>query len=175
MSDDFNLDDFNFEDMDLSALEAELNSIELEDIDLSGEPGVAHLDTSVEPIKNPLHKTVMIVDDDAGTLRNIKSLLEGKYNVAVANNGVKALEVMAMEQPDIVLLDYEMPRMNGPEMMRALRMKPEFADIPIIFLTGVNDRAQITAALALHPDGYLLKPVNREKLLTTIGDVLSKK
>ena len=175
MSDNFNLDDFNFEDLDLSALEAELSSIELEDIDLSTDPALAHLSTEIAAEKPVLQHTVMVVDDDAGTLRNIKSLLEGIYNVVVANNGMKALDIVAIERPDVILLDYEMPRMNGPETMRALRQKPEFAHIPIVFLTGVNDRAQITAALAMRPDGYLLKPVNREKLLTTILDVLQIK
>lgn len=175
MSDNFDLDNFNFEDLDLSALEAELSSIELEDIDLSQDPGLAHLSSELVAEKNPLQHTVMIVDDDAGTLRNIKSLLDGMYNVVVANNGVKALEIVAMEKPDVILLDYEMPRMNGPETMKSLRQKPDFAKIPIVFLTGVNDRAQITAALAMRPDGYLLKPVNRDKLLTTILDVLQKK
>jgi CheY-like chemotaxis protein len=95
------------------------------------------------------------------------------YDVVLANSGRKALEIIAMENPDVILLDYEMPLMKGPETMRHIREKRGFENIPIIFLTGVNDRAQITAALALKPAGYLLKPVNKEKLFNTVLDVLN--
>ncbi|MCR5546174.1 MAG: response regulator [Lachnospiraceae bacterium] len=181
MSDDFNLDDFDLGSMDLGDLEKELASLELEDIDLSGTPGIFSGGSSVESVKlesqidkSMLHR-VMIVDDDAGTIRNIKSLLEGAYNVSVANSGVKALDLLDIEKPEAILLDYEMPRMNGPETMRSIRLKPNYKNVPIIFLTGVNDKAQIAAALALRPDGYLLKPVNKEKLLMTLLDVFNSK
>ncbi|MCR5640177.1 MAG: response regulator [Lachnospiraceae bacterium] len=116
---------------------------------------------------------VMVVDDDAGTLRNIKSLLDGAYKVVVANSGKKALEMLSAEKPDLILLDYEMPLMNGPETMKMIRQKPDFKDTPIVFLTGINDRTQIAAALALRPAGYLLKPVDQSKLLMTILDALN--
>ncbi|MCR4674581.1 MAG: response regulator [Lachnospiraceae bacterium] len=186
MSDNFNLDDLdldglNLEPMDLSDLEAELASLELEDIDLSGTPGIFSGGTQHHEVKlesqmdrSMLHK-VMIVDDDAGTLRNIKSLLDDTYNVCVATNGVKALDILDIEKPEVILLDYEMPRMNGPETMQKIHQKPNYKNIPIVFLTGVNDKAQIAAALALRPSGYLLKPVNKEKLLMTLLDIFNTK
>lgn len=160
MSDNFNLDDL---DVDLDFLEEQLKNMDIGDIDLD----LNALDDKETRAK------VMVVDDDAGTLRNIKSLLEGMYDVVLANSGRKALEIIAMENPDVILLDYEMPLMKGPETMRHIREKRGFENIPIIFLTGVNDRAQITAALALKPAGYLLKPVNKEKLFNTVLDVLN--
>ena len=159
MDDKFNLDDL---DIDLDFLQEQLKTMDLGDIDLD------------DPLSDNVTKAkVMVVDDDAGTLRNIKSLLSDMYDVVVANSGRKALEIIGMENPDIILLDYEMPLMKGPETMRHIREKRGFENIPIVFLTGVNDRAQITAALAMKPNGYLLKPVNKEKLLNTVLEALN--
>lgn len=159
MDDNFNLDDL---DIDLDFLQDQLKTMDLGDIDLD------------DPLSDNVTKAkIMVVDDDAGTLRNIKSLLSDMYDVVVANSGRKALEIIGMENPDIILLDYEMPLMKGPETMRHIREKRGFENIPIVFLTGVNDRAQITAALAMKPTGYLLKPVNKEKLLNTVLEALN--
>ena len=153
MSDDLDLGmDLNLDDLDLDL------DFDLDDLDLG---------------MDDLRSRVMVIDDDAGTLRSIKSILDGVYVVSVANSGKKALDLLAIEKPDVILLDYEMPMMNGPETMPKIRMKPGFKDTPIIFLTGVNDRSQIAAALALRPAGYLLKPVNQSKLLMTILDALN--
>ena len=160
MGDDFNLDDL---DVDLKFLEEQLKNMDIGDIDL---------ELNALGDKETRSK-VMVVDDDAGTLRNIKSLLEDMYDVVLANSGRKALEIIAIENPDIILLDYEMPLMKGPETMRHIREKRGFENIPIVFLTGVNDRAQITSALAMKPAGYLLKPVNKDKLLNTVLDALN--
>lgn len=152
MSDDLDLGlDLNLDDLDLDL------DFDLDDLGLGED----------------LQNKVMIIDDDAGTLRSIKSLLDGAYAVSVANSGKKALDMLPVEKPDVILLDYEMPMMNGPETLQKIRMKPGFKDTPVIFLTGVNDRSQIAAALALRPAGYLLKPVNQSKLLMTILDALN--
>lgn len=142
--------------------------LDLDDLDLD-------LDFDLDDLGlgEDLQNKVMIIDDDAGTLRSIKSLLDGAYAVSVANSGKKALDMLPVEKPDVILLDYEMPMMNGPETLQKIRMKPGFKDTPVIFLTGVNDRSQISAALALRPAGYLLKPVNQSKLLMTILDALN--
>ncbi|MBP5265846.1 MAG: response regulator [Lachnospiraceae bacterium] len=142
--------------------------LDLDDLDLD-------LDFDLDDLGlgEDLQNKVMIIDDDAGTLRSIKSLLDGAYAVSVANSGKKALDMLPVEKPDVILLDYEMPMMNGPETLQKIRMKPGFKDTPVIFLTGVNDRSQIAAALALRPAGYLLKPVNQSKLLMTILDALN--
>ena len=161
MGDNFNLDDLG--DIDLGFLEEQIKSMDLGDIDIETDPFGT----------NAARAKVMVVDDDAGTLRNIKSLLQDMYDVVLANSGRKALEIIGMENPDVVLLDYEMPLMKGPETMRHIREKRGFENIPVVFLTGVNDRAQITAALAMKPTGYLLKPVNKEKLLSTVLDALN--
>ena len=61
-----------------------------------------------------------------------------------------------------------MPEESGPEVMINLRNMEELANTPIVFLTGVSDKAKITAALSLRPQGYILKPIDKDKLIGTI-------
>lgn len=68
----------------------------------------------------------------------------------------------------MILLDYEMPGEDGPEVFKKIREKVAFATTPIVFLTGISDRKKIKEALTLKPHGYLLKPIDKEKLLETI-------
>ena len=157
-------DNLNFDDLDLDMELPELPELDL-DLDLD-------LDFDLD-FGDDFRSRVMVIDDDAGTLRNIKSLLDTMYVVSVCNSGKKALDLIDREKPDVILLDYEMPMLNGPETLQRIRQKPDFKNTPVIFLTGVNDRSQIAAALALRPAGYLLKPVEQNKLLMTILDALN--
>ncbi len=117
-------------------------------------------------------KVVLIVDDNAMTLRSMKGLLEDDFSIMLANSGTKAFRMMERTKPDIILLDYEMPEMDGRTVMQKIRLDPVLFDVPVVFLTGVNDREHISAALALRPAGYLLKPVAKARLLSTIEAVL---
>ncbi len=65
-----------------------------------------------------------------------------------------------------------MPDMNGAEVLKALRENPLTATIPVVFLTGVNDTAKIQKALRLKPNGYLLKPIDKNVLLSKIKEIL---
>lgn len=118
--------------------------------------------------------TVLLVDDNAMTLRSMKGLLEDDFQVMIANSGKKAFIMIEKQIPDIILLDYEMPEMDGREVLQKLRLDINTISIPVIFLTGVNDREHISAALALRPSGYLLKPVAKAKLLATIDQALEQ-
>ena len=68
----------------------------------------------------------------------------------------------------MILLDYEMPVENGPEVLMKIRENEELAKIPVIFLTGISETDKIKQALILKPQGYLLKPIDRTKLFETI-------
>lgn len=117
-------------------------------------------------------KQILIVDDAPGMLKMLKHILDDKYEVATAVSGKLARRYLSRKQVDLILLDYDMPEEDGPAVLRSLRETPECADIPVIFLTGVNDVSKIQRALTLKPQGYLLKPIEREKLLSSIEDVL---
>ena len=71
-------------------------------------------------------------------------------------------------EPDLILLDYEMPVCDGRQTLEMIRADEEISDIPVIFLTGVNDREHIEMVLALRSAGYLLKPPVKERLLGEI-------
>lgn len=116
-----------------------------------------------------LHKHILVVDDNPLMLRSIKELLKDKYDIATAVNGKLALKFLENKTTDLILLDYEMPEENGPAVLEKLRANEATKDIPVIFLTGITEQNKIHEALILKPQGYLLKPVDHEKLLSAIS------
>ncbi|MBR1854622.1 MAG: response regulator [Lachnospiraceae bacterium] len=120
-------------------------------------------------------KKILVVDDNATTLRSIKGMLDEKYQILLANSGMKAMTSIGKTRPDAILLDYEMPVCDGRQTLEMIRADEELTDIPVIFLTGVNDREHIEAVLKLRPAGYLLKPAVPDKLIAAIEAALAKK
>jgi len=119
-------------------------------------------------------KKILVVDDNAATLRSIKGMLEEKYSVTLANSGMKAMTSIGKDRPDLILLDYEMPVCDGRQTLEMIRADEELKSIPVVFLTGVNDREHIEAVLRLRPAGYLLKPAVPEKLVEALEKVLAQ-
>ena len=97
-------------------------------------------------------------------LRKIKKLLDDTYQVILANSGAMAIKYLTLNTPDLILLDYAMPIVDGRQVMQMLREDPEFQNIPIIFLTGKNDADTVKNVMALKPDGYLLKNMEPQSL-----------
>lgn len=119
-------------------------------------------------------KHIVVVDDDKNILKLLKAAMEEKYNVTTMINGRMAERYLETKTCDLILLDYEMPIENGPEVFRELRKKESSKDIPIVFLTGVADTEKIAEVLRLKPQGYLLKPIEIERLFETIDKILDK-
>lgn len=117
-------------------------------------------------------KCILVVDDSVTMLKTINRYLHEDYEVATAPNGKVALKYLEKKKADLILLDYEMPDENGPEVLEKLRKNPATMDIPVVFLTGVTERAKIAQALAQKPQGYLLKPVEQKKLFAMIEKTL---
>lgn len=117
-------------------------------------------------------KHILVVDDDFRMLKLIKRYLDDTYDVATAINGKVALKFLESKMTNLILLDYEMPEENGPAVLEKLRANPVTSNIPVIFLTGINDRKKIQQVLALKPQGYLLKPVDHGKLIEAIQNTL---
>jgi CheY-like chemotaxis protein len=113
-------------------------------------------------------KHVLVIDDDPMLLKLIKEHLHEKYDVATAISGKIAHKFLETKKTNFILLDYEMPVENGPEVLKKIRENHEFDDIPVVFLTGITDREKIKEALMLKPQGYLLKPIDKDKLLGTV-------
>lgn len=113
-------------------------------------------------------KRVLVIDDDPIMLKLIKEHLHDTYDVATAISGKIAHKFLESKKVNLILLDYEMPDENGPEVLKKIRENEELVDIPVVFLTGVTEREKISEVLKLKPQGYLLKPIDKEKLLGTI-------
>ena len=120
-------------------------------------------------------RTILAVDDSGIILRKIKALLEDTYQVVLANSGAMAIKYLTLNTPDLILLDYAMPIVDGSQIMQMLREDPEFHHIPIIFLTGKNDAETVKNVMSLKPDGYLLKSMNPQKLHAAIDDFFASR
>lgn len=117
-------------------------------------------------------KHILVVDDDSSVLKLLKGYLAERYDVATAISGKIALKFLETKKTDMVLLDYEMPVENGAEVLAKIRENQATANLPVVFLTGVTDKKKILEVLALKPQGYLTKPIDMEKLSSTIKGVL---
>lgn len=117
-------------------------------------------------------KHILIVDDDSSVLKLLKGYLAERYDVATAISGKIALKFLETKKTDLVLLDYEMPVDNGAMVLGKIRENPATQNLPVVFLTGVTDRKKVMEVLAMKPQGYLSKPIDMEKLSSTIKGVL---
>lgn len=130
----------------------------------------------LEPLLAPLR--VLIVDDEPYMRKVIRTLLLslGIKNVTEAGDGPQGLEEVRTSAPDLVLLDWEMPGMNGNAFVRHVRSPKTFPrpDVPIIMLTGKAERKHVVEAVTIGVNEYLLKPVSSQALLVRIAAVVTK-
>jgi len=121
---------------------------------------------------------VLVVDDNAFMRKMVRSLLTniGVRKVYEASDGIAGLEVIRSASPDIVILDWEMPLLNGPEFVRIVRSPGVFPlpDIPIIMLTAYGDRRRIVEAVKLGVNEFLCKPVSAKALTDRFVSILAK-
>lgn len=122
--------------------------------------------------ENVEKKQILLVDDDITFLKMMQKWLGTKYRVAAARSGSQALSYLAEHTADLILLDYEMPLMDGPKVLEAIRSKPRTANIPVIFLTGRNDPETVRNVMSLKPASYLLKSSNKEEILQSLDNFL---
>ena len=115
-------------------------------------------------------KNILIVDDDVSYMTMIMGWLKDIYRVSVANSGMQAITWLAKNSVDLILLDYEMPVTSGPQVLEMIKSDPAMYNIPVIFLTGKDDKESIMKVLELKPAGYLLKKVDRKGLLQALSN-----
>ncbi|MBI5623910.1 MAG: Flp pilus assembly complex ATPase component TadA [Elusimicrobia bacterium] len=117
-------------------------------------------------------RSVLVVDDDRDYRRMVRALLSGNgYDVYEAEDGRRALQLIALHRPDLVLVDFNMPRMNGYEMIQEVRSRFETRAIPIIMFTGASNRSHLRS-LGMAISDFLEKPVSNVRLLESISSVL---
>jgi CheY-like chemotaxis protein len=115
-------------------------------------------------------KSILIVDDDPNYLGLVREWLKDKYKVSMANSGLQAIKWLGRNKADLILLDYEMPVTNGPQVLEMLRSDEETRSIPVMFLTGKGDKESVMEVLALKPEGYFLKNIEMNELIEKLED-----
>jgi len=105
-------------------------------------------------------KSVLVVDDNLASLKQISAQLSEYYEVSLAKSGNLALQICARERPDLILLDVEMPEMDGYDTIARLKEDPELQHIPVIFITGNHDTATEVRCLESGAMDFITKPAN---------------
>ena len=119
-------------------------------------------------------KNILIVDDDITYMRMVYEWLKDKYHVGMAASGVQAISYLAKNKADLVLLDYEMPIANGPQVLEMLKSDSETDSVPVMFLTGHADKESVMSVINLQPADYLLKTIDKESLLEKLDAFFKK-
>jgi putative two-component system response regulator len=122
---------------------------------------------------------ILIVDDEPGNIKILSSLLAGDYALSVATSGSQALQIAKVQIPDIVLLDMVMPEMDGIQVCQALKEDETTKNIPVIFVTSMNDTANEERGLDAGAVDYISKPISppivKARVKIHIQNYLSKR
>ena len=124
-----------------------------------GKPGIRH--------------NILMVDDDMLFLKMVQEWLRTDYEITIIKSGLMAVSYALNNTPELILLDYEMPEMSGPQVLEALRADETTARIPVVFLTGHSDKNSVMEVLKMRPQGYMLKSTQKEDILASISNFFS--
>ena len=120
---------------------------------------------------------VLVVDDNQFMRKVVRNLLVniGIKKIFEAGDGIAALEAIRTVQPDLVILDWEMPMLNGPELVKIVRSPGVFPtpDLPIIMLTAHGERWRVVEAVRLGVNEFMVKPVSSKGLLDRIVSIMA--
>jgi two-component system, cell cycle sensor histidine kinase and response regulator CckA len=115
---------------------------------------------------------LLLVDDTPSALEALSVSFEGQgYQITTATNGPEALELARSLDPDLILLDVMMPGMSGFEVCRALREDPALAEVPVIFVTALDDRQSLIEGIESGADDFISKPPNRTELRARVRTI----
>lgn len=119
-------------------------------------------------------KSILAVDDTALILTRISNVLGDDYEVITVNSGIRALKYLETRKPDLILLDIQMVPKDGIQTLQEIRTMKERADIPVIMLTGVEDKDMVLKSAKLGICDYILKPFSSDELLNRIRRAFEK-
>jgi two-component system, chemotaxis family, chemotaxis protein CheY len=130
-------------------------------------------------VANQLEKLKVLIVDDEPTMRKVtRSLLQaiGLKTIIEANDGLCGLDVICAQAPDVVIVNWEMAGLNGPEFVRRVRSPGSFPlpDVPIIMLTAYGERSRVVEVAKLGVNEFLLKPVSFTALQTRLVAILAR-
>jgi len=118
-------------------------------------------------------KKILVIDDDAGTTTLVRLALKtGGYEVITLNDSAEAFDVIVNENPDLILLDYMMPGLNGLSVLEGMRKDQNMAKIPVIFFTAIGDINTKMAAFEAGVRDYITKPIHHQELLLRVKTLM---
>ncbi|MCK4846453.1 MAG: response regulator [Deltaproteobacteria bacterium] len=122
-----------------------------------------------------MSKKILSAEDSPATQKFISFTLKYKgYEVVVANDGIEALEKLSQETFDLVILDIMMPRMNGLEVLKEIKTKTPYKDLPILMLTSEKGDADRKEAMSLGASNFLTKPFQPPELISAVESALGE-
>lgn len=133
---------------------------------------------SQDVIEKDIEKTpvILVVDDNQQNLELLQVYLEDvDCETRAAFDGVEALEMIAKEAPDLILLDIMMPKMSGFEVCRRVKNDSQTSDIPIIMVTALSEYGDIERGIDCGTDDFISKPINKLELITRVKTMLKLK
>ena len=119
--------------------------------------------------------TILVVDDDDMNLKMAEFILKKDMKdveILLADSGMKAIDLLQRQKVDLVLLDFQMPMMNGLKTLEIIRKREDMKDTPVIFLTASSDRDTVVRAGMMGVSGYIKKPFMPKDLLERVNKVL---
>ena len=117
---------------------------------------------------------ILIVDDDGGIRMLLSKFLEREgFEIVVAEDGLEGVEIAKKTQPDVIILDVVMPRMDGITAARLIKFYKPLADVPIIFLTAKDANKEIELAQEARADVYITKPFDVHQVIHVVKEILS--
>ncbi len=117
-------------------------------------------------------RTVLVIDDSEMDRRVAASILGKHYHVLLATGGLEGIALAREKKPDLILLDFMMPLMQGPEVCRILREDDRTRGIPIVFLTSMDTPATVIDSFVEGADFFLTKPISRSELIKQVRTTL---
>ena len=103
----------------------------------------------------------------------VREWIKDDYQTDIVTAGMQAITFLLKNKADLVLLDYEMPVVDGPQVLQMLRQDPATEKIPVIFLTGMSTKEAVSRVMALKPDGYFLKSTSKENIIAFLQNHFS--
>lgn len=125
------------------------------------------------PKARPVQKKILVVDDEKAMLRQISVLLEGLgYRPVTARNALEGMRLVGMDEPDLVILDIRMPRLDGFEFLRSLRESPKTKQLPVIIVSALSNPESRLKASEMGVVKYLVKPYEAEELIGAVKSLI---
>ncbi|MCM1325877.1 MAG: response regulator [Bacteroidales bacterium] len=113
-------------------------------------------------------KKIVAVDDSGIVLKMLQKVLGEDYDLHAFSTGMRALKFLKEKSPDLIILDIDMPEINGYEMLKLIKEKDHLMNVPVIFLTSNNDKNHVVKAVAGGAKDYVIKPIDADILLEKV-------